>query len=170
MGVGIDPAQLFTSLPAAKSCFVTTGPLPGRSPSSRSRATAAPAAPAARPPRRRPPQRQSSPPRLSRPRQRSPPATLASLWKRLVSSIVQVYLNSTGCSICSETWVGLGLLEWWVFHCLPNSAWADADSAGLAGQLGNMVEQENPSQHNPGLRADETPCTILLYGISFHHL
>ena len=32
--------------------------------------------------------------------------------------------------------------------------------AEAAGQLGKMVEHPNPSQSNPGLRADETPCII----------
>ena len=32
--------------------------------------------------------------------------------------------------------------------------WADGNMAEAAGQLGNMVEHPNPSQHIPGLRAD----------------
>ena len=42
--------------------------------------------------------------------------------------------------------------------CLPNSAWADEDLAEAAEQLSNMVEHPNPSQPDPDLRAEETPC------------
>ena len=45
-----------------------------------------------------------------------------------------------------------------MFHCLPNSAWADWNLAEVAVQLGKMVEHPNQSQPNPGLRADESPC------------
>ena len=45
-----------------------------------------------------------------------------------------------------------------MFHCLPNSAWADWNLAEAAVQLGKMVEHPNQSQPNPGLRADESPC------------
>ena len=48
--------------------------------------------------------------------------------------------------------------EFWVFHCLPNSAWADWN---VAVQLGKMVEHPNHSQPNPGPGADESPCTNL---------
>ena len=53
---------------------------------------------------------------------------------------------------------GLGWLEFWVFHPLPNSASADWDLAEVAVQLGKMVEHPNQSQPNPGLRAEESPC------------
>ena len=42
---------------------------------------------------------------------------------------------------------------------MPNSAWADGNSAEAAGQLGKKVEHPNQSQPNPGPRADGTPCT-----------
>ena len=47
-----------------------------------------------------------------------------------------------------------------MFHCLPNSVWADWNLAAVAVQLGKMVEHPNQSQPNPGLRADESPCSI----------
>ena len=46
-----------------------------------------------------------------------------------------------------------------MFHCLPNSARADENLAEVAVQLGKMVEHLNHRQSNPGLRADESPCT-----------
>ena len=46
-----------------------------------------------------------------------------------------------------------------MFHCLPNFSWADWNLAEVAVQLGKMVEHSNQSQPNPGLRADESPCT-----------
>ena len=64
----------------------------------------------------------------------------------------------TGRFICSETH-GLGWLGFWVFHCLPHSAWAYENVAEEAGQLGNMVEHPNTSQPNPVLRAYESPCS-----------
>ena len=39
-----------------------------------------------------------------------------------------------------------------MFHCLPNSDWADGNLAEVAGQLGQMVEHRNLSQPNPDLR------------------
>ena len=45
-----------------------------------------------------------------------------------------------------------------MFNCLPNSAWADWNSAEVAVQPGKLVEHPNQSQLNPGLRADESPC------------
>ena len=45
-----------------------------------------------------------------------------------------------------------------MFHCLPNSAWADWNLAEVAVQLGNMVEPPNQSQPNPSLRAE---CRII---------
>ena len=48
-----------------------------------------------------------------------------------------------------------------MFHCLPSSDWADGNWAEVAVQLGKMVEHPNQSQPNPGLRADESPCTIV---------
>ena len=47
----------------------------------------------------------------------------------------------------------------WVFHCLPNSAWADGNLAELAGQQGKMVEHPNQSQPNPGPRPPNSPCS-----------
>ena len=46
-----------------------------------------------------------------------------------------------------------------MFHCLPNSAWADWNLAEVAVQLGKTVEHPNQSQLNPGPRADESPCS-----------
>ena len=57
-------------------------------------------------------------------------------------------------------WTGLGLLEFSVFHCLPNSAWAGGGSLGVAGQMGKMVEHPNQSQPNPGPRAERTPWPV----------
>ena len=45
-----------------------------------------------------------------------------------------------------------------MFHCLPDSAWADGNLAEAAGQLGKLVEHRNQSQPNPGLRSLGTPC------------
>ena len=46
-----------------------------------------------------------------------------------------------------------------MFHCLPNSAWADGNLADAAGQLGQMVEHRNQSQPNPGIQAHGRPCS-----------
>ena len=46
-----------------------------------------------------------------------------------------------------------------MFHCLPDSAWADGNLAEVAGQLGKMLEHRNQSQPNPGLSSLGTPCT-----------
>ena len=55
-------------------------------------------------------------------------------------------------------WVDFPFL---MFHCLPNSAWADGNQwVESTKQLHNTVEHPNPSQPNPGLRADETLCTV----------
>ena len=53
------------------------------------------------------------------------------------------------------SWTGLGWHEFWVFHCLPNSAWAVGNFADLAWQMGKMVEHPTQSQPNPGSRTDE---------------
>ena len=45
-----------------------------------------------------------------------------------------------------------------MFHYLQNYACVVGNLAGMAGQLGNMVEHPNQSQPNPGTRPDETPC------------
>ena len=49
-----------------------------------------------------------------------------------------------------------------MFHSLADSAWSGRNLAVAAGQLGKMVEHTNQSQHNPGPRADGTPCTVPL--------
>ena len=36
----------------------------------------------------------------------------------------------------------LGLLWFWMFHFLPNSAWADGNLAEFSRHLGNMVENQ----------------------------
>ena len=46
-----------------------------------------------------------------------------------------------------------------MFHCLPDSAWADGNMAEAAGQLGKMGEHSNESKPNPVARADGSPCT-----------
>ena len=46
-----------------------------------------------------------------------------------------------------------------MFHCLPDSAWADGNLAEVVRQLGKKVEHRNQIQPNPGLRAHGTPCT-----------
>ena len=66
------------------------------------------------------------------------------------------YLVFTGCPKWAET--GFCWLWFRVFHCLPNSAWADGNLAEAAGQLGKMVEHRNQSQPNPGLSSLGTPC------------
>ena len=48
-----------------------------------------------------------------------------------------------------------------MFHCLPNSAWADWNFAEVAVQLGKMLEHPNQSQPNPGLRAHESHGDIM---------
>ena len=48
-----------------------------------------------------------------------------------------------------------------MFHYLPNSARADWNLAEVAVQLCKMVEHQNQSQPNPGLRADESLCSTL---------
>ena len=45
-----------------------------------------------------------------------------------------------------------------MFHCLPESAWADGNLTESAGHLGKMMEHRNRSQPNPGLGARGTPC------------
>ena len=45
-----------------------------------------------------------------------------------------------------------------MFHCLPNSDWADGNLAEAAVQLGKMVEHLNESQPNTGPRADGILC------------
>ena len=47
-----------------------------------------------------------------------------------------------------------------MFHCLPDSAWADGNLAEAAGQLGKMVEHKNQSQPNRGSPGDVSPCTL----------
>ena len=47
-----------------------------------------------------------------------------------------------------------------MFHCLPDSAWADGKLAEAAGQLGKMVEHPNQSQPNPGSPGDVSPCIV----------
>ena len=42
---------------------------------------------------------------------------------------------------------GFGWLRFWMFHCVPNFAWADGNLAELARQLANMVE--HPFEVNP---------------------
>ena len=54
-----------------------------------------------------------------------------------------------------------------MFHCLPNSAWANGNLAEAARQLGKIVEHPTQSQPNPGLRADGTPCILLVYFIMY---
>ena len=57
---------------------------------------------------------------------------------------------------------GLGRLGFRVFHCLPTSVWADGNLAEAAGQVSKLVEQEEQSQPNPGLRPDGPPCRFRL--------
>ena len=40
-----------------------------------------------------------------------------------------------------------------MFHCLPESAWADGSLAEAAVQLGKMVGHRNQSQPNAGLNS-----------------
>ena len=46
-----------------------------------------------------------------------------------------------------------------MFHCLPESAWADGSLAEAAVQLGKMVGHRNQSQPNPGLNSLGAPCS-----------
>ena len=69
---------------------------------------------------------------------------------------------STRWFICPKTWVGLTLI-----FVVPPSAqiWLgcwEFGRSGWAAGLGKMVEHPNQSQPNPGLRADESPCTVIL--------
>ena len=54
-----------------------------------------------------------------------------------------------------------------MFHCLPDSAWADGNLAEAAGQLGKMVEHRNHSPPNPGLGSLGTPCRYEVGNESF---
>ena len=54
-----------------------------------------------------------------------------------------------------------------MFHCLPDSAWADGNMAEAARQLDKFVEDRNQSQHNPGLRGHGTPCSDVLMLVTF---
>ena len=45
-----------------------------------------------------------------------------------------------------------------MFHCLPNSAWADGNLAEAARSWARWVKHQNHSQPNPCLRAHGTPC------------
>ena len=47
-----------------------------------------------------------------------------------------------------------------MFHCLPDSAWADGNLAEAAEQLVKMVEHRNQSQPNPGPQGHGTPCIL----------
>ena len=47
------------------------------------------------------------------------------------------------------SWTRLGLLEFLVFHCLPNSAWADGNLAEVAGQLSKMGGTPNSKSTQP---------------------
>ena len=44
-----------------------------------------------------------------------------------------------------------------MFHCLPDSTWADGNLSEAAGQLGKMVEHRNQSQPIPCLSSLGTP-------------
>ena len=57
----------------------------------------------------------------------------------------------------------MGRIVFQVFHCLPNSACADGNLAGMAGQLGQTGEHPNQSQHKPGPRPPDSPCVIDLF-------
>ena len=50
----------------------------------------------------------------------------------------------------------LGFVDLNVFHCLPDSAWADGNLAEASGQL---VEDPNQGQPNPVPRVDRTDWT-----------
>ena len=50
-----------------------------------------------------------------------------------------------------------------MFHCLPDSAWADGNLAEGAVQLGKMVEHPNQSQINPGAQVDVTPIRCMAF-------
>ena len=53
--------------------------------------------------------------------------------------------------------LGLGWLEFWVFNCRLNYAWADGSLAEAIGQLGYMVKHRNQSHPNQGPWEDGTP-------------
>ena len=50
-----------------------------------------------------------------------------------------------------------------MLHCHHNYVYADGNWEELAGQLGNLVKHPNPSQPNPGFRADGTTCRLVDY-------
>ena len=58
---------------------------------------------------------------------------------------------STGCPICSSTWVDLD------FECSTVCPILPGKLAEVAEQLGKIVEHPNQSQPNPGECADGTP-------------
>ena len=56
------------------------------------------------------------------------------IWRPL-----KLYIECTGWFICSE----LGSLWFWLFHCLPSSAWADGNLAEAAGQDGGTPKSKS---------------------------
>ena len=79
---------------------------------------------------------------------------------KLIAHSLAKHVYSTGWLIWS--WTGLGRLEFWVFHCLPNSASADGNFAEAAGQMGKVLEHPNQSQPNPGPLPDESHCSNMI--------
>ena len=65
---------------------------------------------------------------------------------------------SSATSTLSTLYIGLQVVLTLILVILL-SAWAEGNLAEAALQLGKMVEHPNQSQPNPGLRADESPCT-----------
>ena len=67
------------------------------------------------------------------------------VFPRYSNPLRAAYSTCTGCAICSETWIGL---TWMMFPSCPS-------------RIGQTVEPQNPSQPNPGLRADEILCKLV---------
>ena len=63
----------------------------------------------------------------------------------------------TGWFICPKTWVGLTLI--WVFHHLAQLHSHFCQIPISPGRIGLTVNTQNPIYSNPGIRADESPCT-----------
>ena len=64
--------------------------------------------------------------------------------------------NSTGCPICSWTWVELTMI--WVFHLL---AWLPSHFCQIRDSLGRICLTVENSKSKSGARADGTPCNSL---------
>ena len=67
------------------------------------------------------------------------------------------WTGNTGWFICPKTWVGLTLIGYSTI--LPSCTATSAKFQSALAELGRQWNTQNPSQPNPGLRGDESPCT-----------